>query len=54
MAEASIAETPTMESQGQARRRYVLTLLMIAYVLSFLDRQVLSRSWSSRSRPSSI
>jgi MFS family permease len=42
MAEASIAETPTMESQGQARRRYVLTLLMIAYVLSFLDRQVLS------------
>ncbi|HEY2708215.1 MAG TPA: MFS transporter [Caulobacteraceae bacterium] len=26
----------------QARRRYVLTLLMIAYTLSFLDRQVLS------------
>ena len=24
------------------RRRYVLTLLMIAYTLSFLDRQVLS------------
>jgi MFS family permease len=42
MAEAAIVETPTMESQGQARRRYVLTLLMIAYVLSFLDRQVLS------------
>ncbi|HLY78387.1 MAG TPA: MFS transporter [Caulobacteraceae bacterium] len=36
------AAGPTMGVLSAGRRRYVLTLLMIAYTLSFLDRQVLS------------
>jgi MFS family permease len=36
------AAGPAMGALGAGRRRYVLTLLMIAYTLSFLDRQVLS------------
>jgi MFS family permease len=36
------AASPTMGLLSAGRRRYVLTLLMIAYTLSFLDRQVLS------------
>jgi MFS family permease len=44
MAEAAapIDAAGTAALPGAARRRYVLTLLMIAYTLSFLDRQVLS------------
>jgi MFS family permease len=33
---------PAMGAVSGGRRRYILTLLMIAYTLSFLDRQVLS------------
>ena len=36
------AAGPTMGVLSAGRRRYVLILLMIAYTLSFLDRQVLS------------
>jgi MFS family permease len=36
------AAGPTMGVLSAGRRRYVLVLLMIAYTLSFLDRQVLS------------
>jgi hypothetical protein len=36
------AAAPVMGGLSAGRRRYVLTLLMIAYTLSFLDRQVLS------------
>ena len=36
------AAGPTTGLLSPGRRRYVLTLLMIAYTLSFLDRQVLS------------
>src|SRR5580698_5680816 len=36
------ASLPMGASVSPLRRRYVLTLLMIAYTLSFLDRQVLS------------
>ena len=45
MAEASVALDAGIAPTGGVsvgRRRYILTLLMIAYVLSFLDRQVLS------------
>jgi predicted MFS family arabinose efflux permease len=44
MAEAAvtIAATSAPVLPDVGRRRYVLTLLMIAYTLSFLDRQVLS------------
>jgi len=44
MAEASAAMDAGLAPAGGVsvgRRRYILTLLMIAYVLSFLDRQVL-------------
>jgi len=46
MAEAAapidVAGAPAMGAVSAGRRRYILTLLMIAYTLSFLDRQVLS------------
>jgi MFS family permease len=38
--DAAAAQGPSVLTEG--RRRYVLWLLMIAYTLSFLDRQVLS------------
>src|SRR5580658_7225237 len=41
MAEAAVTVAATA-LPDVGRRRYVLTLLMIAYTLSFLDRQVLS------------
>ncbi len=46
MAEAAApidaAASPAMGGLSAGRRRYILILLMIAYTLSFLDRQVLS------------